>query len=155
MKLTGNKMQVQKKKKKIKPLAKRQADEYSKYWKVKLQEVFWGYVDLIQPDQCAIGYYMGETCSLKIDRHHLIRRNHKEFEYDINNIIKLCATHHKYSTKCSAHKAPLEFSYWLQKTYPKRWGWFVENRNRITQKYERESYKQLYNKYLKLIKETL
>ena len=132
-------MQVPKKRK---PLTKRKADENSKYWKVKLQKVFWEYIDSVQVNQCAVGPYMDETCKGNIERHHLIRRNHKEFEFDKNNIIKLCSLHHKFSTRCSAHKAPLEFAYWLQKTHPDKWRWFTENRNKITQKYERKSLKQ-------------
>ena len=142
---------MNKRKKKLKPLADRKADEYSKYWKAKVKEVFYEYVDIIQPHECIIGFHMGEQCKGNIERHHLIRRNHKAFEFDPNNIVKLCSLHHKYSTRCSAHKAPLEFSYFLQKNYSDKYVWFENNHNLITQKYERQSYKQLYETFSKMV----
>ena len=141
---------MNKKRKKIKSLADRKADENSKYWKVKLKEVFYEYVDVIQPHECIVGFYMNEVCKGNVERHHLIRRNHKAFEFDPNNIVKLCSLHHKYSTKCSAHKAPLEFANFLMIFKKDIWDWYQQSRNIITMKYERESYKELYYKYLKM-----
>lgn len=56
-----------------------------------------------------------------IHAHHLIPRENKEFRFDLDNGIALCAKHHKYSLEISPHKNPIVFILWLQKNRKKQW----------------------------------
>jgi hypothetical protein len=51
----------------------------------------------------------------RIQCHHIIPREHKEFRYSENNAIPLCVAHHKFSRSISAHNNPLSFFLWLSK----------------------------------------
>lgn len=53
-----------------------------------------------------------------IHSHHIIPKEIKEFKLDIENGICLCALHHKYSYKNSAHKNPFAFMLWMVKNRP-------------------------------------
>jgi hypothetical protein len=44
----------------------------------------------------------------------LIPREIKELKYDLDNLVTLCPTHHKYSLEISAHRNPLAFFIWLR-----------------------------------------
>ena len=133
--------------------------EFSKYWKNKLKKVFWEYVDITLANKCIardhvyIQKSVEHRCSGQIERHHLISRGRKEFTYNINNIVKLCEFHHKGSNLFSAHRTQKRFSQWLSVQYPKKYEWYMRNKNRIVKKYERQSYKELYYEYLNLINE--
>ena len=48
-----------------------------------------------------------------LNAHHLIPANFKEFEFDIDNGVMLCPSHHTLG-KFSAHKHPIWFSRWLR-----------------------------------------
>ena len=48
--------------------------------------------------------------------HHLIPSEFKDFEFDVDNGITLCPSHHTLG-KFSAHKNPLLFSCWLSNNF--------------------------------------
>lgn len=50
-----------------------------------------------------------------IHTHHLLPREIKEFRFDIDNGITLCAKHHKYDINISAHRNSLNFIDFLLK----------------------------------------
>lgn len=54
----------------------------------------------------------------KIHVHHIIPRENKEFRWDINNGVVLCARHHKYSFEISAHRNSFAFYCFLYSHYP-------------------------------------
>jgi len=75
----------------------------------------------------------GNSCSYchatkYVHAHHIFPKEIKEFRFDIDNGIALCAKHHKYSIDFSAHKNSVAFI-----------GWMWNNRDnqfeRITDKY--------------------
>lgn len=45
----------------------------------------------------------------RIQAHHIIPREVKFLRHDLNNGITLCASHHKFSIKISAHRNPYIF----------------------------------------------
>lgn len=49
----------------------------------------------------------------RLNSHHLIPREIKEFKYDIDNGVTLCVKHHMFSRKISAHNNPIAFFKWL------------------------------------------
>lgn len=56
----------------------------------------------------------GKIVTVYPTAHHLIPREIEEMFYDIDNLITLCPTHHKYSLEISPHRNPLVFFVWLQ-----------------------------------------
>jgi hypothetical protein len=55
--------------------------------------------------------YCGATTYL--NAHHLFSRSNRTLRWDLNNGICLCSSHHALNSSFSAHKAPLEFHFWL------------------------------------------
>lgn len=64
----------------------------------------------------------------RINAHHLIPREMKEFKYDIDNGISLCPSHHRFSFRLSAHQNPMMFAIWFQDKYPE---WFEKIKEKI------------------------
>jgi len=56
----------------------------------------------------------------RLNAHHLIPREVKEFRYDLDNGVALCPKHHKYSYKISAHKNSIAFIKWMKINRPKQ-----------------------------------
>lgn len=59
-----------------------------------------------------------EYCGTELKQlhsHHIFSRSKKSTRWDVLNGICLCAGHHVLSSTFSAHKTPLEFTYWLEK----------------------------------------
>lgn len=74
----------------------------------------------------------GNKCSIcgvtkYIHAHHIIPKEIKEFKFDIDNGVAICAKHHLFSREISAHNNPFTFMIW-----------FMENR--------KEQYKTLLHK---------
>ena len=62
--------------------------------------------------------YKCEYCGTKtkqLHAHHIFSRSKKSVRWYVQNGICLCAGHHVLSSTFSAHKTPLEFTYWLEK----------------------------------------
>ena len=57
------------------------------------------------------------TCGKKerLNAHHIIPRQNKEFRWNLYNGISLCPKHHRFSFEISAHQNPYEFMKWLLK----------------------------------------
>jgi len=55
----------------------------------------------------------GET--KRLNAHHIIPRQIKEFRHNIDNGLSLCPKHHRFSFEISAHQNPYEFMKWLLK----------------------------------------
>lgn len=55
--------------------------------------------------------YCGKTSYL--NSHHIYSRSKKSTRWDVQNGVCLCVGHHKFSSRFSAHKTPLEFIDWL------------------------------------------
>lgn len=51
-----------------------------------------------------------------LNAHHIYSRCNQATRYEAENGITLCAKHHTMSSEFSAHKTPLEFIEWLEKT---------------------------------------
>ena len=56
--------------------------------------------------------YCGKVSPLK--SHHIFSRSKKSTRWDVKKGISLCVGHHTFSSTFSAHKTPLEFTYWLE-----------------------------------------
>lgn len=57
-----------------------------------------------------------EYCGTKdnLNAHHIFTRHSKNTRYSLINGICLCSKHHVFSDEFSAHKTPVEFTYWLE-----------------------------------------
>lgn len=87
-------------KKELKRLEKREINKKDKEWREK--------VKARDNSQCVI------CDAIKfVHTHHIIPREVKEFRWNIDNGICLCARHHKFSRDISAHGNPLMFIRWL------------------------------------------
>lgn len=58
-----------------------------------------------------------------VEAHHLIARENEATRYDLNNGIALCAEHHKFCPKLSAHNNCEAFRQWLAEQCPSRQQW--------------------------------
>mgnify|MGYP003149548067 CR=1 FL=1 len=58
-----------------------------------------------------------KTSTKRLNAHHLIPKNFKEYEADVDNGLTLCVSHHTLG-RFSAHKHPIWFSIWLEKNRP-------------------------------------
>lgn len=65
----------------------------------------------------------------RLNVHHLIPREVKEYWLEINNLISLCPRHHKFSFTESFHKAPFWAYLWMEKNRPEQLKWVLEKSN--------------------------
>ncbi|MEK6879863.1 MAG: HNH endonuclease [Nanoarchaeota archaeon] len=95
-------------KKYLKKIEKRDSKKKFKEWSMKVRER--------DEYKCVI-------CKTDkfIHAHHIIPKEIKEFRFNINNGVSLCAKHHKYSFQISAHKNPVMFIFWLQNNRGEQW----------------------------------
>ncbi len=91
-------------------------------WKAYIHAAFGG--------RCAIN---DGTCSRQLHPHHLISRSNRRYRHDPMNGVLLCALHHLFSHRLSAHKAPIALAVWLKDHLPAQWAWAVSavNEDRI------------------------
>lgn len=81
----------------------------------------WRYAVLKRDRGCAIcGKYDG-----RMNAHHLIPKEFKEYRWDVDNGMILCVHHHTLG-KLSAHKNPVWFVMWLSKFNKARLGWIYD-----------------------------
>lgn len=59
-----------------------------------------------------------------LNAHHIFTRHSKNTRWESLNWICLCAKHHTFSDEFSAHKTPVEFTYWLEEI---RWKDFIND----------------------------
>lgn len=83
-------------KKQIKKLEKKERNKKDKEWREALKLEF--------DSKCII---CGRTEF--VHAHHLFPREIKELRHEVLNGVLLCAKHHKYDYKISAHKNPISF----------------------------------------------
>lgn len=62
----------------------------------------------------------GNKCSIcsvtkYIHAHHIIPREVKEFRFDLENGLAICAKHHRYCREISCHANPFTFMIWFMK----------------------------------------
>ncbi|MCF7875366.1 MAG: hypothetical protein K9L99_05855 [Candidatus Omnitrophica bacterium] len=62
-----------------------------------------------------------------LNSHHIFTRSRKATRWELNNGVCLCVSCHTFSSKFSAHKAPIEFTHWLEKTRGVKWLKILEN----------------------------
>ena len=81
-----------------------------------------------------------------IQVHHLISREIKELWLDMNNLICLCPSHHKFSHhELSFHGNSMLAAIWLQKNRPSTWQWLQKQ----YEKYEQHEQHEQHEKYEK------
>ena len=56
-------------------------------------------------------------CPEPLDIHHLVPREVTPLRYDIDNLVPLCKSHHKFSRVLSAHKNSVAFILWFQEQF--------------------------------------
>ena len=61
----------------------------------------------------------------RLNAHHLIPREFKEFRWDVDNGMTLCVSHHTFG-KLSAHKNPMWFVMWMHKYQRDRLTWIYD-----------------------------
>jgi len=61
--------------------------------------------------------------------HHIISRSVKSLKYDVENGICLCALHHMFDRKISAHKGSMMFINWLINHRTKQYMYLLEFMN--------------------------
>ena len=68
--------------------------------------------------------YRCECCgksNVLLNSHHIFTRSRKATRFELDNGCCLCVGCHTFSSKLSAHKTPVEFTHWLEKTKGKKW----------------------------------
>ena len=87
---------------KLKKLEKRQINKKFKEWAKSVKER--------DGNKCII---CGKT--ERLNAHHIIPREIKEFRFDTDNGVTLCPKDHKWRLLISAHRNPFTFYIWLEK----------------------------------------
>ena len=64
--------------------------------------------------------------TLYLHAHHILPRQNRELRHDLKNGLCLCASHHKYNYKISAHKNPFVFLNWLKLNRPDQFNYLQE-----------------------------
>lgn len=123
-------------------LQKKKDKPNSKYWKTKADKA-WGELIHLE-EQCLVN----DNCKGNLEAHHLITRSKVTTRHAHENGVLLCSLHHKYSTECSPHTAPIQFSEFLRLNYPEKYEWVLKNKFRN----EKPNYKENYEK-LKILLE--
>jgi len=59
-------------------------------------------------------YCKKDNTQVQLHSHHIFSRSNKATRWDLVNGICLCASHHTLSSKFSAHKTGIEFTYWIE-----------------------------------------
>lgn len=63
--------------------------------------------------------YCGKTEYL--NAHHIYTKHNYSVRWDLDNGICLCAGHHTFNSKFSAHKTPAEFMEWIKEKRGLEW----------------------------------
>lgn len=58
---------------------------------------------------------------VRLNAHHIIPREIKEFRYDLMNGLALCPRHHKYNFQISAHRSSFSFLEWFINNRPEQY----------------------------------
>jgi len=111
----------------MKPLAKRKAARNSKYWQNKSMALWRELVVWKWGGKCAVNNFVSK-CAGPLQAHHLITRSVKHLQHSVENGVCLCAKHHIFCHKLSAHGAPMAFSQWFHDAFPERWEWVDQNK---------------------------
>ena len=92
---------------KLKKLEKRKVKRLFEAWARNIKE---------RDNNCCV------ICNEKkyLHAHHLLPRELKEFRFDIDNGLSLCAKHHKYCLTNSPHRNPYLFFKWFESHYPEQ-----------------------------------
>ena len=75
----------------------------------KVADVLWSKLIRLKEWKCE---YCWSTDNL--NAHHIFTRHSKNTRWESLNWVCLCAKHHIFSDEWSAHKTPVEFTYWLE-----------------------------------------
>ena len=95
----------------------------NKWWRSKALLLWGEYIRLTQ-ERC-------QMCgSIQVEAHHLISRGVDEFCCDPNNGILLCPYDHKCNPTESPHNNQPGFLKWLNNYFPKKYEWYMENKNK-------------------------
>ena len=65
----------------------------------------------------------------RLQAHHLIGRAVRATRYKLENGVLLCANHHQWCPRLSAHGAPLSFAAFVQEKHVEIWRWVQANKN--------------------------
>lgn len=67
---------------------------------------------------------------VRLNVHHLIGREHKEYKTSVDNLVSLCSLHHQFSRIISPHHNPHNFFEWLKTNRPEQYK-IMEERQKI------------------------
>ena len=129
------------KKKKKSALQKKKDNPNSKYWKTKADKE-WGRIIHLE-ESCLVG----GNCAGPLQAHHLISRGKVLTRHEVENGVLLCAFHHTFSTECSPHAAPIQFTEFLRLYYPEKIEYVMKNRWRQG----KPNYKERYEELIKIV----
>jgi len=114
------------KKQKLSKLEKSKLDPNSKFWRNKAYKIW----TLVAKKKSGNGEFgkcaICGACDKPADCHHLLPRELKRWWLDTNNCIVLCKTHHNWSRLLSAHKASMQFAFWMEENRPEQYNWIKE-----------------------------
>ena len=97
------------------------SDPSSRTWRDKCDRLW---AKLIRSTgKCAID---NEDCKGPLNAHHLISREIKVLRHNLANGVCLCASHHKYNRRLSAHRGVPGFARWMTNNRPETWLWAQE-----------------------------
>jgi hypothetical protein len=104
-----------KKRKQKSELAKKRDNPNSSYWKRRADAAWWSAVHDLHP-RCLMAHL--RDCKGNLEAHHMISRSVLHSRHSILNGVILCSWHHKFSTTCSPHAAPVGFLREFRDRYP-------------------------------------
>lgn len=85
-----------------------------------------------------------------IQAHHCLTRDAKgcPLRYDIRNGVSLCAEHHKFSNKISAHKSPIVFYEWMRHNKSEQYEFILSHSNALCDLDNRQVLEEIENRIL-------
>ena len=123
-------------------LQKRKEDPNSTYYRDKCDELVRKIVMIRDDGKCII-------CGDKHlpNNHHLIDKTNYPTRWEIDNLVLLCPSHHKFLKTMSAHMAGIVFAEWMRNNRPEQYWWVLDNINKklsITYKEVAEELKKMF-----------
>ena len=106
---------------KLSKLAKKKLDPISSYWRNKADRA-WGRL-VAERDKVCVVCGSDSFCQ----PHHLIANSVHCLRHQVPNGILLCAWHHKFDPRFSAHRGSALFGEWLVRSRPEQVKWLQDH----------------------------